>query len=129
MSQPKQDRFAAYNAAQRKNPPVLTDYPRMLTNPETQDTCVVDTEEDHRKLVGDKKFETLPFWGPSSRAAPDAVEPPATPEKAPEISVTEDMRRRKGAKVQGLGAESKSISELVPAQTVFTHVPPPVDAA
>jgi len=129
MSQIRKDRFEAYNAQQRKNPPVTTEYPRMLTNPETQETCIVQDEDEHRSLVGDKKFETLPFWGPSSRAAPEVVEKPPEPEKTPEVAVTEDMRARRGAKMRGLGAEEKTINELVPAQTVFTHVPPPADAS
>jgi hypothetical protein len=120
----KQDRFAAYNAAQKKNPPITTQYPKMLTN-EDGSTCIVQDEAEHQALVGDTKFEAKPYWGPSANAAPDKAQPPAAPVKAPEVLVTDDMRRRRGSGAKNLGNTGASVSEMVPAQTVFTDVPPP----
>lgn len=116
--QPRRDRFESYNAQQKKNPPVTTDYPRMLTN-EDGSTSIVQDADEHQELVGVTKFETAPFWGPSLHSAP-RVEP----EKAPEVSVTDEMRKRKGSKAQNLGNTGATVQDLVPPQTVFTDVPP-----
>ena len=126
-SQPKQDRFQAYNAAQKKNPPVTTEYPTMRTN-EDGSTCIVQTEDEHRELVGDKKFEAKPYWGPSANAAPDKAQPPTAPERAPEVSITPEMRVRRGGNAKNLGNTGASVAEMVPAQTVFTDTPPPAAA-
>lgn len=123
MSQPKQDRFALYNANQKKNPPLLTDYPRMLTN-EDGSTSIVQDEDEHVALVGSKKFESESFWGPSAHTAPQKAQLPQEPEKMPEVNIDESMRRRKGSRTQNLDGQGASIEDLIPAQTVFTEKPP-----
>lgn len=118
--QPKSDRFQAYNAQQRKNPPTYLEYPKMLTNPEDGATRIVQDEEEHRALVGDRKFEAQPYWGPSARAAPEKIEKTRAPEHAPEINVPETARQRRGLKAVSLDGETGTVGP----QTVFADVPP-----
>ena len=119
----RQDRFAMFNANLAKNPQPTTDYPRMLTNPTDKSTVVVQDPEEHKKLVGTKRFESEPFWGPQGgvHAAPfnpetTQVERTASTEPN-EVNIPESARLRKGLKARGI--DGNSGVDLIPPQTTF----------
>lgn len=123
----KIDRFAVYNANLRKSPQITSDYPRMLTSPDDGATTIVQDAEEHEKLVGSKKFETAPLWGPSAKAKNEPQKASQASEAQPnEVVIPENSRQRKGLRTQSLDGKSNPIADLVPAQTVFDTKPPSV---
>lgn len=95
MSQPKQDRFAAYNAEQKKHPPMTTIYPMMLQNDDGT-TTIVQNEEEH-KIIAGKNFAADSYRG--ARSGKKEYEPPVA---NPQINIPENARNRRGSKATAL---------------------------
>lgn len=114
MSQPRQDRFAAYNADQKKHPPTTTIYPMMLQNDDGT-TVVVQDEEEHKAVAGKN------YSADSYRGARSGKKEYTAPEVVPQIQIPENARARRGSKTTALDGTTVEVGP----QTVGLSPEPP----